>query len=155
MKVIFLDIDGVLNSVRYDAEKIDVNASIDETRLVLLKELVDKSGAFIVLSSTWRKHWDKEKGALDKTGEYMVGCFEKAGLSIYDKTADISYVKRSEEVKIWLDTHPDAEKFVIFDDEFFRWGEFYDYLVKTDSRIGRGLEKRHIEKALEILGNDN
>ncbi len=151
MKVIFLDIDGVLNSVKYDREKEDVNASIDETRLFILKELVDKSGAFIVLSSTWRKHWDKERGAIDKTGEYMVKCFEKAGLDIYDRTVDISYTKRSEEIKIWLSEHPGTESFVIFDDEFFGWGDLSDNMVKTDSRIGRGLERKHIEKALEIL----
>ena len=33
MKIIFLDIDGVLNSVRYDRQRTVNQGNIDETRL--------------------------------------------------------------------------------------------------------------------------
>ena len=59
MKVIFLDIDGVLNSRRYDAKRDkNGNTNIDETRLPLVKRIVDATGARIVLSSSWRNDWD-------------------------------------------------------------------------------------------------
>ena len=72
-------------------------------------------------------------------------------IEIYDKTGSLSYVERSEEIKIWLSEHPDVEKFVIFDDEFFRWGDLSDNLVHIKNGIGRGLDREHIEKAMEIL----
>lgn len=57
MKVIFLDIDGVLNSRTYDRKRNwNEQTDIDETRLPLIKEIVDATDAKIVLSSTWRQH---------------------------------------------------------------------------------------------------
>ena len=57
MKVIFLDIDGVLNSRAYDRKRNwNEQSDIDETRLTLVKEIVDATEAKIVLSSTWRQH---------------------------------------------------------------------------------------------------
>lgn len=52
MKVIFLDIDGVLNSFIYDLERKEGETAIDHTRLPLLKRIVDETGAIIVLSSS-------------------------------------------------------------------------------------------------------
>ena len=37
MKIIFLDIDGVLNSSRYDEERAFLDGAIDESRLTLSK----------------------------------------------------------------------------------------------------------------------
>ena len=68
MKVIFLDIDGVLNSIAFDRERINEQGNIDETRLPLLKQILDETGALIVLSSLWRKHWDKEPSLCDNLG---------------------------------------------------------------------------------------
>lgn len=52
MKVIFLDIDGVLNSRAYDRKRNwNEKTDIDETRLPFIKEIVDATGAKIVLSS--------------------------------------------------------------------------------------------------------
>ena len=56
MKIIFLDIDGVLTSDMYEesrAEKRDDNR-IDLSRVKLLRDLVKASDAKIVLTSTWR-----------------------------------------------------------------------------------------------------
>ena len=51
MKVIFLDIDGVLNSSAYDRKRDwDKLTNIDESRLPLVKRIVDETGAKIVLS---------------------------------------------------------------------------------------------------------
>ncbi len=58
MKIIFLDIDGVLNSRQYDAERGTAEGNIDVSRLLLLKQLIDQTGAKIVLTSSWRRHWD-------------------------------------------------------------------------------------------------
>ena len=151
-KIIFLDIDGVLNSVKYDRLRTESDGNIDVTRLVLLKELVDYSNADIVLSSTWRKHWDPDADKCDAIGNELNETFRKFGLSIFGKTPYIGYCDRSVEIKAWLDAHTGVyDSFVILDDMLGGWGELAPFLVKTDSYIGRGLERSHIEKAKTIL----
>ena len=76
-KIIFLDIDGVLNSVKYDRERTEKDGNIDETRMVLLKELVDGTNAEIVLSSSWRKHWSIDDSDCDNIGRELNSTFDK------------------------------------------------------------------------------
>ena len=151
MKVIFLDIDGVLNSYIYDRERLENDGNIDRTRLVILKELVDKTDAKIVLSSSWRNHWDKDQTKCDEIGQEIASDFASAGLEIYDKTPKLGYLERSEEIKLWLKDKTNVEKFVIFDDNGYNWKELSDNFIQTNYRIGRGLEKEHIKKAIELL----
>ena len=51
-----------------------------------------------------------------------------------------------------MDAHTDeVERFVILDDAFGGWAELAEHLVKTDYRIGYGLEEEHVEKAIALL----
>lgn len=50
MKVLFLDVDGVLNS----AEELFDDRAINPKKLEILKTIIDKTNAKIVLISTWR-----------------------------------------------------------------------------------------------------
>lgn len=50
-KIIFLDIDGVLNNAKSDISDLFV---IETDLLQILKKIVDSTDASIVLSSTWR-----------------------------------------------------------------------------------------------------
>ncbi|MDE6189696.1 MAG: hypothetical protein K2G37_05375, partial [Clostridia bacterium] len=87
MKIIFLDIDGVLNSRAYDRLRDwNILSDIDETRLPLLKKLVDTTGAKIVLSSTWRAHWNEDPNLCDEDGMYINKTFAKYGLFVYSRT---------------------------------------------------------------------
>ena len=56
--IVFLDIDGVLNSTRYwDANKplpMGKSGAIDPAAVLILNEVIAKSGAAVVLSSSWR-----------------------------------------------------------------------------------------------------
>ncbi|APD06606.1 hypothetical protein UJ101_01077 [Flavobacteriaceae bacterium UJ101] len=61
MKVIFLDIDGVLNNLNwFKSEKYrefeigDSRANFDPTAIELLNKLIQKTDAHIVISSAWR-----------------------------------------------------------------------------------------------------
>lgn len=151
MKVIFLDIDGVLNSRAYDRERTDEDGNIDRTRLPLVRDIVERSGAFIVLSSNWRDYWEADEEQCHDIGRELNAIFGEAGLSIYDKTP-YSRLGRAFEVKMWLNAHPDTEAFAIIDDIGGGWGDLFDDLVRTNYRIGRGLEQEHVERALKILG---
>lgn len=152
LKIIFLDIDGVLNSTQYDRMRTNEQGNIDETRLTLLKQLVDETKAQIVLSSSWRKHWEKETALCDKVGQELNEVFAKHGLCIYDKTPVSVNNDRAEEIRMWLNEYNSPEHFVILDDIAFGWGiDLQDHLVKTNSRIGRGLELKHIVRTIELL----
>lgn len=152
MKVIFLDIDGVLNSVAYDRERTPDQGNIDESRLPLLKRIVDESGAYIVLTSSWRKHWEREVSLCDTVGKELNDTFRKFQLQIADKTPLIGAGQRALEIQRWLDAHEgQVECFVILDDIFAGWGSLQSHLIKTDARIGRGLEQNHVDRALGML----
>ena len=153
MKVIFLDIDGVLNSGAYDRRRNwNELTDIDESRLPLVKQIVDQTGAVIVLSSTWREHWEKDIQKCDVEGAYITYTFAKYGLEIYDKTPfwDIR-ANRIDEVKRWLEGAKDVEKFVIRDDYGFGWADLSPRFIKTNPRFGLGLEENHVKKAIELL----
>ena len=51
-KIIFLDFDGVI--VTFETRFNDIDPECAKH----LKRVVDETGAFIVISSTWRKHHD-------------------------------------------------------------------------------------------------
>jgi len=154
MKIIFLDIDGVLNSRVYDRKRNwNEQTDIDETRLPLIKEIVDATDAKIVLSSTWRQHWDKDPNRCDVDGRYINKTFAKFGLAIFDKTPYLGNTAlRREEISKWLkETEQDIEAFVIIDDYRYGWGDLSDHFVKTDPNFRMGIEKEHVERAIKIL----
>lgn len=154
MKILFLDIDGVLNSREYDRRRNwNEQTDIDETRLPLVKEIIDKTGAKIVLISTWRNHWDRDESLCDEDGMYINRLFSKYGLAIYDKTQDLGLLsKRKDEVKTWLAEHKsDIESFVILDDYRFGWDDLSDFYIHTNPNYGLGLEDEHVEKAITLL----
>lgn len=154
MKVIFLDIDGVLNSRRYDARRDrDALTNIDETRLPLVRKIVDATGAKIVLSSSWRLDWEIDPALCREDGVYINEKFAKYGLKIYGKTPYLGIcAERREEVKKWIaDCTEELENFVIIDDYRFGWGELADNFVKTNPNFGLGLEEEHVQRAIEIL----
>jgi hypothetical protein len=67
-KLLFLDIDGVLNYSSYfkaDEFKENKKKLYDSKKLDLLKEIVDKTNCTIVMSSSWRTFYFKRKN-IDK-----------------------------------------------------------------------------------------
>lgn len=154
MKIIFLDIDGVLNSMRYDRERSAEQGNIDETRLPLLREITEQTQAKIVLSTSWRKHWSREASLCDEIGRELDAIFVKYGLAIFDKTPVLSGNDRAQEIRAWLSEHGEVSAFVILDDIRLGWGELQEHLVNTNPRIGRGLEARHVLNAVAILNGE-
>lgn len=117
MKIIFLDIDGVLNhSLWYQAEEpLKKTAShseyelsmIDGSKVLLLNSLIEETGAKIVISSSWRKNHTKEElqSLLDCKGfkGEIIGLTPVlyfTGLENYNYS-----VPRGNEIKAWLETN--------------------------------------------------
>ena len=171
MKIIFLDIDGVLNTSqtfknRYYEYKRSGNYSleIDDFRVELLEKVVKETHAKIVLSSTWRKGFAKKNDVIVSTFEktkQLVNVFSKHNLEIYDVTPYDENLCRQKEILQYLKSRKDIESFVIFDDEASDLSVFVDkelILVHNDctdfNEERNGLLKEHVLIAIEKLNKD-
>lgn len=156
MKIIFLDIDGVLNSQMYEAPQTkdgtDNYSYIDLSRVKLLADIVNATDAKIVLTSSWRVDWEKSSELCGNDGKYINECLAKYGLSIMDKTPFFSFFTgRKKEISSWLYDHQsEVESYVIIDDMKCEWGELSNRVVSIN-HDGYGLEETHVEKATELL----
>lgn len=152
MKIIFLDIDGVLNCVT-SKSRCGVYTGIDDDKVMRLREIVDATGAEIVLSSSWRTDWSKDENYIREEGKYINRKLGNERLSIIDKTCVDCYDRREYEIGRWLEGK-DIESFVILDDTKYDWDwrGFTDHWVQTEfySPDG-GLQAEHVAKAIEIL----
>ena len=154
MKIIFLDIDGVLNSDRYDREQGIYEAGIiDVSRVALIKEIIDKTDAKVVLTSTWRHHWDKDEAKRDRLGKEIDDAFKKYNVEIYDKTPRLGmFTDRADEILTYMENaQGEIKAFVIVDDSMYRWDDLSPFFVQTNPKIGYGLEKHHVDKIVELL----
>lgn len=148
MKVIFLDIDGVLNC-QSSTSSCGVFVGIDNDKVKRLREIVDATEAKIVLSSSWRMGWSPRNVDCDDEGRYLNRKLRREGLHILDKTGKSP--RRPMEVYDWLQGKQ-IESFVILDDEDWNWGHLSKYFVKTEFYDDNGgLQAEHVAKAIEIL----
>lgn len=159
MKIIALDVDGVLNSY-HCKNTLHGFTFLQEEKLVLLKELVDASGAKLLLSSTWREGWRlRDVGASNERVQEEIRFFEvfedklaEYGLRLYDYTPTVYALNRGKEIAAWLETHPEVQvdSMVVLDDMDGRHlRPFSRYLVQTS--MVDGLQQRHLDRALRIL----
>lgn len=149
MKVIFLDFDGVLNSVEYLSGRETDGVMIDPGKMALLKQIVDATGAGIVLSTSWREHWSKDPQACDSTGIRIREIFRSYGLQILDKTPQLR-TRRETEIISWLDGHPEVREFVVLDDSLLSAQRLNSRIVKTSFAFG-GLDETDVQTAIDIL----
>lgn len=148
MKVLFTDIDGVLNSDGYVRRHGGVGVVIDPTRLALLQGLIRETGAVIVLSSSWREHWEPQGGG-DDVGRQLDELFAAYGLSIAGKTPKRPD-GREQEIRAWLAAHPEVTHFAVLDDRFLEADFLKEHLVLT-SRLRNGLDEEDVRRAAAIL----
>lgn len=151
MKFLFVDFDGVLNSDYYLRTCNECGLIIDPSRMELLKQIIDKTGAKIVLSTSWREHWEKDCALCDEIGLQINGIFEKYCLEIYDKTPQIN-TDREEQILAFLDNNPYTH-FAIIDDAFLSHPLLNDNFIRT-ANLRRGLDQNDVLNVINILSND-
>ena len=171
-KVIFLDVDGVLNS----AKTLYEDSSLEDNLILNLKELVNKTEAKIILSSSWRlfteaiatlmDKLDKfglaisgitcdgvdldwlEKYEFDTTKKYLDAKFD------YDENKQIKFTHdRGAEIFKWLCYHYDCT-YVILDDELEDIKPYFNESVIVKTSYKTGLTKKDIKKAIQILNKN-
>jgi hypothetical protein len=104
VKVIFLDVDGVLNCKK-TANPRKLPYVVDRRLLARFKRLLDRSGAKVVLSSTWR---------YDPAGLFSA---KHWGIPFIGITPDMPKRPRRDEIRAWLKKHPKVTRFAVIDDE--------------------------------------
>jgi hypothetical protein len=166
MRVIFLDFDGVLNSeasFRYETRlrkagkaKGPVNETLCNVCTSNLQVILDRFPEVkIVISSTWRELFELEwlKEHLKK---YRVD-----GDRVIDKTPSLyqpstnpysvaqERTPRGNEIKDWLDRHPEVTGYVILDDNSDMLPDQRQHFVQTDWLTGMTLY--HVNEAIDVL----
>lgn len=151
MNIIFLDVDGVINSVNNlikvykETHKSHSGYSypFDSNCLENLKELVSETKSSLVISSTWRHSQKGMKKLLGALNEYdldksIIGCTPVLGSS------------RGAEIKKYLSDSKftDTVNFVILDDDS-DVDDLLPYLVHTNRQVG--LTKENVQQAIEKL----
>jgi len=160
-KIIFLDIDGVLNDNKNN------KVLVEEERIKRVKKIIDATGAEVVLSSSRRLIYWKYlnlENYTDRDMEKFQSLLDKYDIKIIDNTPEFNlfgYETRPYEIKAWLMNNPRIESFVILDDDPWTWRWLSHFVVRTARPIPNekyeklyGLEDEDVERAIEILNRD-
>lgn len=159
LKILFLDIDGVLNSQNYitrtmdEREKMRIDEMgndsywamlIDPDAVAVLNTIIKATGAKVVLSSSWRNsHSLTEMRAFLKLRGFEGELIDKT-----PKRAPMAPYLRGNEIQAWLDKHPEVKQFVILDDDS-DMAHLSGKLVQM--HWGEGLLPKHCEAIIKHL----
>ena len=174
MKVLFLDIDGVLNSENWFAYRIycvknnmvnilmnfvdtdDRNIKhkltmLDDRAIANLNRIIEETGCKVVLSSSWRSSIESENIFTQNLLKLKGFKYE-----FYDVTPRLWFsdfsIRRGEEINFWLDKESEKheiESFVILDDDSDMLPEQMNNFIHIDRQVG--LTDRDVLTAIEIL----
>lgn len=165
MKIVFLDIDGVLNHAS-TRELFQGCIGIDEGNLQNFAEFYrlasSKEETKVVLTSTWREEKNREGNEVTNGYQYICDRLASVEIELYDCTPFLPkeenwYSARGAEIEAWLSEHKELgiTGYVILDDVLFP-----DFLnlglskrqVRTSWNSAKGgFQKKHTAKALVVL----
>lgn len=144
MKVLFLDVDGVLNS-RNSTDFKNKLWPVDNYMCFLVGKIQLYTKCSIVVSSSWRHHPDGMK-LLEERFVNVIGKTPSSELVEYDDKP------RGMEIQAWLDKHPEVEKYAILDDDSDMLENQLPNFFKTT--FESGLTEEIAEKVIEHLGKE-
>lgn len=162
MNVIFLDIDGVLNCGSYlkeihnDVKELVKNKSnynfeeyktkrlmikIDVNRLKILREIIEATGSYVVIISSWKslRDFPLVERELINMGIPIIGSTDGRGSN------------RGEGIKKYLSEN-NVTNYIVLDDSIFDDydSEIISRLIQT-SFYKDGLNEKHKEEAIKML----
>lgn len=167
-KVIFLDIDGVLNTQQFQQalrakglpSSDEFGAVFDPRAVAQLKHIIEQTEADIVLISSWkflgievlRQMWTQRElpgRLLDITPS---SASDETLLAMDLELEDLPNTCKGTEIEAWLRQHSNPNVgYVIIDDEEVILPTQRAYFVQTKPEIG--LSRREAERAIQILLN--
>lgn len=148
MKVLFLDIDGVINKFKF-YKNGGLDCTLDKDCIRRLSNVVEKTGCVIVISSTW-----KYSNHLMDTLEEELFPFLPKGCVAGCTPNDPLRPYREEEIQKYLQQHPEIENYVIVDDYDFELKSFLGkgHIVITDAL--EGLTEEDMNECIKILNKE-
>jgi len=149
MNLIFLDVDGVLNSIKKlkivyhktNKPHSGYNYPFDEECLENLKVLVHKTNSKLVITSTWRKDIEGINTLLNVLKQYGLD------KEVIGYTPDLGK-PRGIEIKEFLNALEYQPNFIILDDNS-DMEDLLPYLIKTDLKIG--LTEKNVEEGIQKI----
>lgn len=166
-RVLFLDIDGVLNSKPYLAlrpeaagcppEGGDWSLRFDPALVARLQALLDRASAKVVLSSSWRNDQNVARSALAvglSQLDYVASLVRRRGApraELIDRCPDGD---RGPSIIAWVRAHAhEVRSWVAVDDAAAVYMGDAEYrTVRTDENFG--LQDEHVDRAVEMLCTD-
>ncbi len=148
-KIIFLDFDGVLNSMdwlrTFPRGEGPQYEQVDDRAVALLNKIVEQTGAMVVVSSTWRIGRKLPRTELQEI-------LNKHGFKgiVMDVTPRSAHGVRGREIQEWLSAQSryQIESFVIIDDSS-DMAHLMPKLVRTTNDTG--LTQEHVDLAVAML----
>lgn len=155
MNLIFLDFDGVMNSIRTTISRITETKNyrsfmerhqqeLDPVAVRLVGRLAEEVNAKVIISSSWRK--------IHSLDEINVMLDFHGGPQAIDVTPSVPSGFRGDEVDLFLRQHPElfdpmVDKYVIFDDD----RDFHQTQPFIHVNLANGFGLEHFVKALETF----
>jgi hypothetical protein len=121
MKVLFLDIDGVVNCAS-TSQRHRGAIGIDPVMAFRVGKIQLDTGCEVVLSSSWR-NWPEGRAEVERQ---VVRCL--------DVTPTARNGFRGTEIRTWLGEHPEVTRYAIVDDSTDFWKD--QPLFKTEWTVG-------------------
>ncbi len=164
MRVVFLDIDGVLNYTKWYVDDRNPGnlygqeGEIDPLCVERVMRICDLADAKVVVSSDWRMNWERTRKRLERMGLDERYVMDKTSEFIWNNLPDQECQEecrnrthkytRGAEIDEWL-KHNDVESYVIIDDRT----DFTDEQKRSFVRVNPyvGLTDKDVELAIKIL----
>lgn len=149
VKLIFLDFDGVMASSQYAEEHPEI---LEPAKAALLDDLIARTDALVVVSSSWRstvgemRDWLARAGLRD-AGHRVLSITPRVEPSYWDESRS----QRAVEISRWLESwgfDEEAARFCILDDGD-EMGDLAPHLVQIDPFFG--LTPRDVALAAQML----
>lgn len=161
-RVLFLDIDGVLNSNFWNdshQKEISDGILIDEEKIKILAHLIKKANAKVILHSGWRTWFGQDLKPLRPESQRLVEMLNREGVSIDGITPDLTTEEirktkkfslvKADEILLWLEQHNEVIGWVVLDDLDLHNADIEKHQVMPDPTIG--LTLKDAEKAEKII----
>jgi hypothetical protein len=167
MKIIFLDIDGVLNPLHYMnalfkmwkasfgqlKSKDDYGDLFFDQNCDALRKIIDSTDAKIVISSTWKKEGIQHLLDMWKhrnlPGEIIDVTPTEQDLVEAGEFKFLDEVCRGDEIKSWIKNNNFTGNYIIIDDTKDMLKEQEPFFIKTNSYFG--LSEKEADQSIKIL----
>ena len=153
--IIFLDIDGVLNTNFCKDATPQGYTGIMNSRVKILSQIALENHAGIILSTSWKSAWTRscpKNGQADSDNLYMMEKLSGQGICAADKTDDSGF-DRGRGIRKWLESHP-QKQFIVLDDEIFsdyKEEKILPHLILTSPSVNGGLKPKHVKTAKRLF----